>query len=91
MQLFILSQDKKSLIPVKDKIFINRKNEIIHGKYLLGKYDSQEECMQVIFEITSSINKIHQFVDENENVIMAFASTSEIYKMPTQEEMKGGE
>ena len=39
MQLFILSQDKKSLIPVKEKIFINRKNEIFHAKDLLGKYN----------------------------------------------------
>lgn len=85
MKLFILSQDKKTLILVKDKIFINKKNEIIHAnKDILGKYNSKKECEQVLLEITKCINRIHQFTDENNNVVMAFASTSELYEMPTK-------
>lgn len=88
MKLFILNQNKDSLVIAKDKIKINRKKEIVHGKDVLGQYDSLEECKKVLLEITSCINKIHQFTDENKNVVMAFASTSELYEMPSKLEIK---
>lgn len=95
MQLFILNQEKKSLVPIERAIKITKKNQIVHGYDVLGEFENQEECKKVLLEITQCINNIHQFTDENNNVVMAFASTSEIYKIPTvqelKERMKGGE
>ncbi len=88
MQLFILNQEKDSLVPIERTIKITKKNQIVHGCNVLGKFDNKEECKKVLLEIVSFINRIHQFTDENNNVVMAFASTSELYEMPTQDELK---
>lgn len=88
MQLFILNQEKDSLVPIERTIKITKKNQIVHGYNVLGKFDNKEECKKVLLEIVSCINRIHQFTDENNNVVMAFASTSELYEMPTQDELK---
>lgn len=95
MQLFILNQEKKLLVPIDRTVKITKKNKIVHGYDVLGEFENQEECRKVLLEITQCINNIHQFTDENNNVVIAFASISEIYEMPTVEElkrrMKGGE
>ena len=87
MNTYILTQDKAKLVAVRRNIEIEE-NCLYHGNTLLGIYANHEEAIEVLKEIADFMrSNIHEYNDDEGNIVFAFASTCEVYEMPE----RGGE
>ena len=88
IQLSIHTQNKNKLIPYNQTIsIVEEKNRYVmkHGLEVLGKYNSRERALEIIEEIKIKLCMIHQFKNDDDNkVVIAFASSSEVYEMPQE-------
>jgi hypothetical protein len=87
MLLAIHTQNKNKLIPYNQTISIveERKRYVMkHGLEVLGKYNSRERALEILEEIKIRLCMIHQFTNENNQIVMAFASCGEVYEMPKE-------
>lgn len=87
MNIYIFTQDKTKLVLARRDIEI-KENCVMHGNTLLGTYANHEEAIKVLKEIVTFMrSNIHEYNDEEGNIVFAFASTCEVYEMPE----RGGE
>lgn len=85
MNAYILTQDKLKLVPVRCDIEV-KGNSVFHGNTLLGTYADQKKAIEILKEIADCIrSNIHEYKDGEENTVIAFASTCEVYEMPEME------
>lgn len=78
MELWVRSQDKRLLCKVDSLncYKLNGSFNISTGNQLLGKYSTEERCLEIIDEIQQHREKI------NNSFILATSNTSITYQMP---------
>lgn len=87
IQLSIHTQNKNKLIPYNQTIsIVEEKNSYVmkHGLEVLGKYNSKGRALEIIEEIKVKLCMIHQFMNDDNKVVIAFSSSSEVYEMPQE-------
>lgn len=87
MNTYILTQDRLKLVFVIRDIEV-KENCLYHGNTPLGAYATHKKAIEVLKEIADFMrSNIHEYNDEEGNIVFAFASTCEVYEMPE----RGGE